>query len=185
MTFIDDCTKLQAVMYLRRKSDAFEAFKHSKCTLRTSSMQKSRLYRMTRLVNTCQLLSTSSWTSVALLGATAPGIGPQQNGVAEQANHTISDYVTTMLNEANYQLLSGLWLSLLMLMCGIGSLLQPYQVQLPILNGSSKNQTYLTSGCLGALPMSISSKISENLCSLTWSLGAIHLVTRAGSSIIQ
>ncbi len=27
MTFIDDCTKLQAVMYLRRKSDAFEAFK--------------------------------------------------------------------------------------------------------------------------------------------------------------
>ncbi len=27
MTFIDDCTKLQAVMYLRRKSDTFEAFK--------------------------------------------------------------------------------------------------------------------------------------------------------------
>ncbi len=26
MTFIDDCTKLQAVMYLRRKSDAFEAY---------------------------------------------------------------------------------------------------------------------------------------------------------------
>ncbi len=75
MTFIDDCTKLQAVMYLRRKSDAFEAFKRSRRMLRTSSMRKSRLYRMTRLVNTCQLLSTSSWISVALLGATAPGIG--------------------------------------------------------------------------------------------------------------
>ncbi len=63
-------------------------------------MRKSRLYRMTRLVNTCQLLSTSSWTSVALLGATAPGNRPQQNGVAERANRTISDHVTAMLNEA-------------------------------------------------------------------------------------
>ncbi len=67
----------------------------------------------------------------------------------------------------SYQLRSGLWLSLLMFMCGIGFLLRPYQVQLPILSGSSENQTSLTSGCLGALPMSISSETSENLCSLT------------------
>ncbi len=67
----------------------------------------------------------------------------------------------------SYQLLSGLWLSLLMFMCGTGSLLHPYQVQLPIHSGSSENQTFLTSGCLGALPMSISSEISKNLCSLT------------------
>ncbi len=72
-------------------------------------------------------------------------------------------------------------------MCGIGSLLRPYQVQLPIPSGSSGKPDISHFGCLGALPTSISSEISENLCSLTWrsaSLWAIHLVTRAGSSII-
>ncbi len=74
--------------------------KHSKRTLRTSLMQKSRLYRMTRLVNTCQLLSHKFMDQCGIARRHSTRNRPQQNGVAERANRTISDHVTAMLNEA-------------------------------------------------------------------------------------
>ncbi len=113
---------------------------------------------------------------------------PQQNGVAERANRTISDHVTAMLNEAN--LPASFWALAVSAYVHVWNRLPtaPLPATTPYTEWFKRNRTLVTSGCLGALPMSISSETSENLCSLIWrsvSLWAIHLVTRAGSSTIQ
>ena len=101
ITFIDDCTKLQAVLFLKRKSDAFEAFKTFKAYAENQLNGK---------IKAIQDDKAGEYMSAAFIKFTDQcGIArrhstrnrPQQNGVAERANRTISDHTTAMLNESN------------------------------------------------------------------------------------
>jgi transposase InsO family protein len=101
ITFLDDRTKLHAVHFLKCKSDAFDAFKMFKANAENQVNAK---------IKALQDDKGGEYMSAAFLKFTDQcGITrrhstrnhPQQNGVAERANRTISDHATAMLNESN------------------------------------------------------------------------------------
>ncbi len=101
MTFIDDCTKLQAVMYLRRKSDAFEAFKTFKAYAETPAYNaKIKAVQDDKAGEYMSAAFHKFMDQCGIARRHSTRNRPQQNGVAERANRTISDHVTAMLNEA-------------------------------------------------------------------------------------
>ena len=101
MTFIDDCTKLQAVMYLRRKSDAFEAFKTFKAYAENQLNAKIKAVQDDKAGEYMSAAFHKFMDQCGIARRHSTRNRPQQNGVAERANRTISDHVTAMLNEAN------------------------------------------------------------------------------------
>jgi hypothetical protein len=99
--FLDDRTKLHAVHFLKRKSDTFDMLKTFKAYAENQVNAK---------IKALQDDKGGEYMSAAFLKFTDQcGItrrhstrdSPQQNGVAERANHTISDHATAMLNESN------------------------------------------------------------------------------------
>ena len=100
MTFIDDCTKLQAVMYLRRKSDAFEAFKTFKAYAENQLNAKIKAVQDDKAGEYMSAAFHKFMDQCGIARRHSTRNRPQQNGVAERANRTISDHVTAMLNEA-------------------------------------------------------------------------------------
>ncbi len=100
MTFIDDCTKLQAVMYLRRKSDAFEAFKTFKAYAENQLNAKIKAVQDDKAGEYMSAAFHKFMDQCGIARRHSTRNRPQQNGVAGRANRTISDHVTAMLNEA-------------------------------------------------------------------------------------
>jgi transposase InsO family protein len=101
ITFIDDHTHFRAVMKLKRKSDAFDAFKIFKAFAENALNAK---------IKALQDDKAGEYMSTAFIKFTDEcGIHrrhttrnrPQQNGVAERANRTMSDDMTAMLSEAH------------------------------------------------------------------------------------
>jgi transposase InsO family protein len=100
ITFIDDYSKLRAVMFLKRKSDAFEAFRTFKayaenllgCKIQALQDDKAGEYMSNAFIkftNECGIARRHTTRN-----------RPQQNGVAERANRTMADHVTAMMHEA-------------------------------------------------------------------------------------
>ena len=86
MTFIDDCAKLQAVMFLRRKSDAFEAFKTFKVYAENQLNAKIKALQDDKAG---EYMSAAFHKFLEQCGITrrhSTRNRPQQNGVAERAN---------------------------------------------------------------------------------------------------
>ena len=101
ITFIDDCTSFRAAMLLRKKSDAFDAFRTFKAYAENQLNSK---------IKGLQDDKGGKYMSNAFLKFTTDcGIErrhttrnrPQQNGVAERANRTMSDDITAMLSESH------------------------------------------------------------------------------------
>ena len=100
ITFIDDCTSFKAAMALKRKSDAFNAFKTFKAYAENALDAK---------IKALQDDKGGEYMSKEFIVFTdACGIEqrhttrnrPQQNGVAERANRILSEDITAMLNES-------------------------------------------------------------------------------------
>jgi len=101
VTFIDACTKVQAVMFLKKKSDTFDAFRTFKayaenllgCKIKALQDDKAGQYMSNAFIkftNECGIARCHTTCN-----------HPQQNGVAERANRTMADHVTAIMHEAN------------------------------------------------------------------------------------
>ena len=100
ITFIDDYTSFQAVMFLKAKSEAFDAFQRYKAYAEN---------HLNRKILCMQIDKGGEYMSKAFINYMLEhGITrqytvrarPQQNGVAEGANQTIQEHVVAMLNES-------------------------------------------------------------------------------------
>jgi transposase InsO family protein len=100
ITFIDDKTRFRAVMFLKSKDQAFDAFKrykayaenHLSAKIQSMRIDKGGEYMSNEFID--YMLDhgiTRQYTVRAR---------PQQNGVAERANRTIEEHVVAMLKES-------------------------------------------------------------------------------------
>ena len=100
ITFIDDHSRFWVVLPLRAKSDAFAAFKQFKAfaenqlkrTIKALRDDKGGEYMSREMEQYCSNAGIHHQHTVRA--------EPHQNGVAERANRTIGEGITTMLNEA-------------------------------------------------------------------------------------
>ena len=101
VTFIDDATRFMSVSPLKRKSEALNAFKQFKTTLEKQTGFKIKIqrddkggeYKNTAYDKFCQ--------SEGILRQHTVTNEPHQNGVAERANRTLDEGVTSMLEESH------------------------------------------------------------------------------------
>ncbi|SCV72786.1 BQ2448_4323 [Microbotryum intermedium] len=100
LVIVDDCTRYLWVLTMPRKSDSFERFKTWKRRVELSSGHTLKVVRSDR---GGEFLSTEfkQWLDDTGLSRqlTIPGT-PEQNGVAERANRSISEAARTMLYES-------------------------------------------------------------------------------------
>jgi transposase InsO family protein len=101
VTYIDECTDIWALYFMKRKSDTFDAFKEFKAFAENQLNAKIKFLQEDK---------GSEYMSNAFHKfLSQSGIGrrhstrnrPQQNGVAERANRTIDEHTTSMLSQAN------------------------------------------------------------------------------------
>jgi len=101
ITFIDDCTKFRVLLLLKRKSDAFGAFKRYKAyaenqlnaKIKALQDDKGGEYMSDEFEQFCIDSGIARRHSVRNR--------PQQNGAAEIANRIIAEHCTSMLYQAN------------------------------------------------------------------------------------
>ena len=100
ITFIDDSGRFKAVVPLKRKSDALNAFKTYKAWSENQTGKKIKRFRCDK--------GGEYMSNEFIAFLDAHGIEkqyttrnrPQQNGVAERANRTLAERITAMLNES-------------------------------------------------------------------------------------
>jgi Reverse transcriptase (RNA-dependent DNA polymerase) len=100
ITFINDCTSFWAVMFLKAKSKAFEAFKQYKAYAENHLGTKILCMRIDK---GGEYMSTAFINYMLEHGITRQytvRAHPQQNCIAEQVNWTIQKHVVAMLNES-------------------------------------------------------------------------------------
>ncbi len=100
MTFIDDCTKLQAVMYLRRKSDAFEAFKTFKAYAENQLNAKIKAVQDDKAGEYMSAAFHKFMDQCGIASATAPGIGLSRMEWQSEQTAPFLTMLLSMLNEA-------------------------------------------------------------------------------------
>ena len=100
ITFIDDYTRFRAVMFLKSKDEAFNAFKRYKAYAENHLGSKIQCMRIDK---GGEYMSTKFIEFMLDHGITRQytvRARPQQNGVAERANRTIEEHVIAMLEES-------------------------------------------------------------------------------------
>ena len=98
--FIDDYTRFHAVIFLKLKDKAFDAFKqykayaenHLDAKIQCMRVDKGGEYMSTKFID---FMLDNGITHQYTVHAC-----PQQNGVAERANRTIEEHVIAMLEES-------------------------------------------------------------------------------------
>ena len=101
ITFIDDKTKLHGVMFLRQKSDSFEAFKTFKAYAENQLNAKIKALQDDKGGEYMSAAFIKFTDECGIVRRHSTRNRPQQNGVAERANRTIAEHVTAMLVHAN------------------------------------------------------------------------------------
>ncbi|THH09759.1 hypothetical protein EW145_g1773 [Phellinidium pouzarii] len=101
ITFIDDHSRHWAVMPLKKKSDAFAAFKHFKAYAENQLNLKIKATRDDKGGEYMPREWDQFCNSEGIHRQHTIRAEPHQNGVAERANRTLVEGITTMLNEAH------------------------------------------------------------------------------------
>ena len=101
ITFIDDFSRHWAVMPLKKKSDAFSAFKQFKAYAENQLGVKIKATRDDKGGEYMPKEWNKFCESEGIHRQHTVRDEPHQNGVAEQANRTLAEGITTMLNEAH------------------------------------------------------------------------------------
>ena len=97
ITFIDDCSSFKAVVPLKRKSDAFDAFKRFKAYAENQTGKRIKKFRCDKGGEYMSNEFIAFLDSCGIVKQYTVRNRPQQNGVAERANRT---RITAMLNES-------------------------------------------------------------------------------------
>lgn len=100
ITFIDDFSRFWVVVQLRKKSEAFDAFKRFKAYAENQLNRKIKALRDDKGGEYMSKEFDSFLASAGIARQHTVRNEPHQNGVAERANRTLSEGVTTMLVEA-------------------------------------------------------------------------------------
>ena len=101
VTFIDDCTSFWAVILLKNKSDTFQAFKTFKAWAENQLEAKIKELQDDKAGEYMSDEFNKFCDDCGIFRRHTTRNRPQQNGVAERANRTISDDVTAMLTEGH------------------------------------------------------------------------------------
>ena len=107
VSFLDDAKRLSTVLFLKRKSDAYQRIREYGAVVKRKFRKPPKYMRFdngAELVNS----ETRNWASEKgiIIETTAP-YSPSQNGIAEHFNRTLLELTRTMLIEK--QLLAFLW----------------------------------------------------------------------------
>jgi transposase InsO family protein len=100
ITFIDDYSRFKAVVPLKRKSDAFDAFKIFKAFAENQTGRKIKKFRCDKGGEYMSNEFIGFLDSCGILKQYTVRNRPQQNGVAERANRTLAERITAMLDES-------------------------------------------------------------------------------------
>ena len=100
ITFIDDCTSFRAAILLRKKSDAFDAFRTFKAYAENQLNAKIKGLQDDKGGEYMSNAFIKFTTDCGIARRHTTRNRPQQNGVAERANRTMSDDITAMLSES-------------------------------------------------------------------------------------
>ena len=150
ITFIDDCSRFTYVYLMSNKDEAFEFFKRYKAEVENQKGRKIKVLRSDRggeyFSNEFSLFCEEHGI---IHQKTAP-YTPQQNGLAERKNRTLTDMINSMIISANVP--TYLWGEALLAACHIQNRItskkthvSPYEVW----NGRKPNLEYLRVwGCL-------------------------------------
>ena len=104
VTFIDDATRFMSVAALKRKSEAFIAFKQFKTAMENQTGYKVKIQRDDKGGEYISKAYDEYCRSQGILRQHTITNEPHQNGVAERANRTLDEGVTTMLEESKLPL---------------------------------------------------------------------------------
>jgi transposase InsO family protein len=101
VTFIDDHTSFKVSYHMRRKSDAFAAFKLFKAYAENHFERKIKAFQDDKGGEYMSNAFRSFLAAEGIVHRHSTRNRPQQNGTAERANRTIDEHSTAMLHEAN------------------------------------------------------------------------------------
>ena len=100
ITFIDDCTRFRAVIFLKTKDQAFEAFRWYKAYAENHLGAKILCMRIDKGGEYMSKKFIDFMLEHGITRQYTVRARPQQNGVAERANRTIEEHVVAMLAES-------------------------------------------------------------------------------------
>ncbi|KAM0973674.1 hypothetical protein ACFX2C_016966 [Malus domestica] len=104
LTFIDDCTRMCWVYFLRYKSDVFNVFKKFKVTVELQSGYKLKKLRSDRGGEYTSIEFNRFCEEVGMERQLTVAYSPQQNGVAERKNRTVVEMARCMMAEKSIPL---------------------------------------------------------------------------------
>ncbi|KAM2893261.1 hypothetical protein FF1_008638 [Malus domestica] len=99
LTFIDDCTRMCWVYFLRNKSEVFSTFKKFKLTVELQSGYKLKKLRSDRGGEYVSVEFRKFCEEMGMERQLTVAYTPQQNGVAERKNRTIVEMAKCMMIE--------------------------------------------------------------------------------------
>ena len=99
LTFIDDCTRMCWVYFLRNKSEVFGIFKKFKSTVELQSGYKLKKLRSDRGGEYISVEFREFCEEIGMERQLTVAYTPQQNGVAERRNRTIVEMARCMMTE--------------------------------------------------------------------------------------
>ena len=101
VTFINDCTRFQCLIFLKSKSETFTAFKQYKAYAENHLDVKIKCLRNDKGGEYISKEFKEFLFEHGLTSQYTVHARPQQNGVAERANRTIQEHVVAMLEESH------------------------------------------------------------------------------------
>ena len=101
ITFIDDHSRYKAAVPLKRKSDAFDAFKTYKAWAENQTGKSIKKFRCDKGGEYMSNEFIGFLNSCGIEKQYTVRNRPQQNGVAERANRTLAERITAMLDESS------------------------------------------------------------------------------------
>ncbi|CAL9019831.1 unnamed protein product [Prunus brigantina] len=99
LLFIDDCSRMAWVYFLRNKSNAFECFKKFKAMTELQSGHKVKSLRSDRGGEFMSNEFLAYCSEAGIQRQLTVAYSPQQNGVAERKNRTVIEMAKSMLHE--------------------------------------------------------------------------------------
>jgi len=100
MTLIDDCTRFCYVYLLNTKDEALHYFKVYKAEVENQLEKKIKRLRSDRGGEYFSQEFTSFCEEHGIIHERTPPYSPESNGIAERKNHTLTDLVNAMLENA-------------------------------------------------------------------------------------
>lgn len=115
ITFIDDCSKFTYVYLIRHKDEAFSMFKRYKAEVENQKEKKIKILRSDRGGEYFPNEFDSFCEEHGIIHQRTAPYTPQQNGLAERKNRTLTNMINSMLINSN--LPNNLWGEALLTAC--------------------------------------------------------------------